>query len=92
MEAVRTREAEVDAVCVQREELIKEVDERIQWVLAREGELKVEEIRLEEVKRESEESAKKVQQQNAATTTTAKGSLSCLIPFFVFTYEFEIII
>ena len=42
MEAVRTREAEVDAVCVQREELIKEVDERIQWVLAREGELKVE--------------------------------------------------
>ena len=41
MEAVRNREAEVDAACVQREELIrKEVDERIQWVLAREHELK----------------------------------------------------
>jgi hypothetical protein len=54
--------------------------------------VKVEEIRLEEVKRELEESAKKVQQQNAVTTTMAKGSLGCLIPFFVFTYEFEIII
>ena len=38
MEAVRNRDAEVDAVCVQREELIKEeVDERIQWVLAQGG-------------------------------------------------------
>jgi hypothetical protein len=93
MGAVRTREAEVDAACVQREELIKkEVDERIQWALARESELKAEEIRLEEVKRASEESAKKVQQQNAATTTTAKGSLSCLIRFSVFVYEFKIII
>ena len=70
----------------------KEVDEWIQWVLARERKLKAEEIRLEEVKGELEESAKKVQQQNVATTTTAKGSLSCLIRFFVFTYEFEIII
>ena len=79
MGAVRTREAEVDAACVQHEELIKkEVDERIQWVLARENELKAEEIRLEEVKRELEESAKKVQQQNAAATTTVKGSLSYL--------------
>jgi hypothetical protein len=91
--AVRTREAEVDAACVQREELIKkEVDERIQWVLARESELKAEEIRLEEVKRELEESAKKVQHQNAPTTTTAKGSLNCLIRVFVFAYGFEIII
>jgi len=36
VEAVYNREAEVDAACLQREELIKnEVDERIQWVLAR---------------------------------------------------------
>jgi hypothetical protein len=67
-------------LCVQREELIKkEVDERIQWVLARENELKAEEMRLEEVKRELEESTKKVQQQNAATTTTTKGSLRSYI-------------
>ncbi|KIM36198.1 hypothetical protein M413DRAFT_14052 [Hebeloma cylindrosporum] len=73
MEAVRNREAEVDAACVQREELIKkEVDERIQWVLARENELKAEETRLEELKKELEESTKKVQQQGAATTA-AKG-------------------
>jgi len=79
MEAVRNREAEVDAACVQREELIKkEVDERIQWVLAKETELKAEEIRLEEVKRELDENAKKVQQQSAATTTTGKGLLWCL--------------
>ena len=91
MEAVRNREAEVDAACLQREQLIKkEVDERIQWVLARESELKAEEIRLEVVKRELEESAKKVQQQSSATTTTAKGLLSCLIRVFVLTYEFEI--
>jgi hypothetical protein len=79
---------------VQREKLIKkEVDERIQWVLARESELKAEEIRLEEMKRELEESAKKVQHQNAPTTTTAKGSLSCFVRFFfVFTNEVEIII
>ena len=90
MEAVRNREAEVDAACAQREELIKkEVDERIQWFLARESELKAEEIRLEEVKRELEESAKKVQQQSAATTITAKGLLSCLIRIFDFTYGFE---
>ena len=38
MQAVRNREAEVDAACVEREE----VDKRIQWVLARENELKVE--------------------------------------------------
>ena len=80
MEAVRNREAEVDAACVHREELIKkEVDERIQWVLAKETELKAEEIRLEEVKRELDENAKKVQQQSAATTTMGKGLLQCLI-------------
>ena len=74
MEAVRNREAEVDAACLQREELIKnEVDERIQWVLARENELKSEETRLDELRRELEESAKKVQQQG--TTTTARGLL-----------------
>ena len=38
MQAVRNREAEVDAACVKREE----VDKQIQWVLARENELKVE--------------------------------------------------
>ena len=80
MEAVHNREAEVDAACVQREELIKkEVDERIQWVLAKETELKAEEIRLEEVKRELDENTKKVQQQSGATTTTGKGLLRCLI-------------
>ena len=86
MEAVRNREAEVDAACVQREELIKkEVDERIQWVLARENELKAQEIRLEEVKRELEESAKKAQQQSATAMTTAKGSLRSIIRVFIFT-------
>jgi len=88
MEAVRNREAEVDAVCVQREELIKkEVDERIKWVLARENKLKAEEMQLEEVKRELEESTKKVQQQNAATATTTKGSLRSYIRDFVIAYS-----
>jgi len=54
--------------------------------------LKAEEIRPKEAKRELEESAKKVQQQSAATTITAKGSLTPLIQFSVFTYEFEIIL
>jgi hypothetical protein len=36
MEAVRNQEAEVDAACVQREEMIKEVDERLE-VGAHEG-------------------------------------------------------
>ena len=49
MEAVHKREAEVDATCVQRKELIKDVDERVQWVLTKKDELKVEEMRLEEV-------------------------------------------
>ena len=62
IEAVRSREAEVDAACLRREELIKEVDVRIQWVLAKENELKAEEMRLEELKWELEESAKKVEQ------------------------------
>ena len=86
MEAVRNLEAEVDAAYAQREELIKEVNEQIQWVLARGNELKTEEIRLEEGTRELEESAKKVQQQSAATTTAAKGLLSCLIRIFTSTY------
>ena len=34
MKAVRNREREVDAARLQHERLIKEVDERIQWVLA----------------------------------------------------------
>lgn len=50
MECVRNRQGEVDAARLQREQLIKKkVDNRIQWVLARESELKVEEIMLEEV-------------------------------------------
>jgi NIMA (never in mitosis gene a)-related kinase len=74
MEAVRNREAEVDAACVQREELIKkEVDDRIQWILVRENDLKAEETRLLEVRRELEEGTKKVQQHSATTTT--RGSL-----------------
>jgi len=93
MEAVRNREAEVDAACLQREELIKkEVDARIQWVLAKENELKTEEMRLEEVKRELEESAKKVQQQSAAAIATAKGSLGCLVRVFDCAHWFEIIL
>jgi len=90
MEAVCNREAEVDAdaACVQCEELIKEeVDERIQWVLTRENELKVEEIQLEEVKSELEESAEEVQQQNAPTTTMAKGSLASTIRAFIFIHR-----
>ena len=52
VEAVRNREGEVDAARLQREQLIqKKVDERIQWVLASESELKVEEILFEEMKR-----------------------------------------
>ena len=92
MEAVRNREAEVDAACLQREELIKkEVDARVQWVLAKENELRAEEMRLEVVKRELEESAK-VQQQSTAATTTAKGSLSRLVQVFDCPHEFEIIL
>ena len=92
MEAVRNREAEVNAACLQREELIKkEVDARIQWVLAKENELKAEEVRLEEVKRELEESAK-LQQQSAAATTTGKGSLSCLVRVFGCAHGFEIVL
>jgi len=41
-------------------------------VLTRENELKAEEMRLEEVKRVLEDSAKKLQQQNAPTTTTER--------------------
>jgi len=83
MEAVHNREVEVDAACLQCEELIKkEVDECVQWVLAKETELKPEEIRLEVVKRELDENAKKVQQQGAATTTKGKGLLRCLIQFW----------
>lgn len=87
MEAVRNRKAEVDTACLRREELIKmEVDERIQWVLAKEDELKVEEMRLEVVKRELEESAK------VAAMSTAKGSLSCPVRVFDCAHEFEIIL
>jgi len=75
MEAVRNREAEVDAACVQRAELIKkEVDDTSSGSSPKENELKAEEIRLEEGKSELEENANKVQQQSAATTTAAKGS------------------
>jgi len=92
MEAVRNREAEVDAACLQREELIKkEVDERIQWVVAKENELKAEEMKLE-VKRELVEGTKKVQRQSAAATTTAKGLLSCLVRVFDRTHGFGIIL
>jgi len=42
MKAVRNREGEVDVARLRRQQLIrKEVDERIQWVLANESELKV---------------------------------------------------
>jgi hypothetical protein len=93
MEAVRNREAEVDAACLQREELIKnEVDARIQWVLAKENELKAEEMRLEEVKRELEEGTKKVQRQSALATTTATGLLSYLVWVFDRIHRFEIIL
>jgi len=83
VEGVRNREGKVDAARLRREQL---VDERIQiqWVLAKESELKVEEIMLEEVKRELEESAKKVQWQSTATTKTAQGLLTYLIRVFVF--------
>ena len=92
MGAVCNREAEVDAACLRREELIMmEVDARIQWALAKENELKAEEMWLEDVKRECEESAK-VQQQSAAATTTAKGSLSYLARAFECAHAFEIIL
>ena len=92
MEAVRNRKAEVDAACLQRKELIRtEVDARIQWVLAKESELKAEEMRLEELKRELEETVK-VQRRSAAATTTAKGSLSCLIRVFDCAHGFEIVL
>jgi len=48
------------------------------------------EIRLEEVKRELEESVK--MQQSAVTTTTAKGLLSCLVWVFSCAHEFETIL
>jgi hypothetical protein len=38
------------------------------------------------------ERVKKVQQQSAVATTTAKGSLSCLIRVFGCTHGFEIIL
>jgi microcompartment protein CcmL/EutN len=76
-----------NVACVQRDKLITEVDERIQWVLARENELEAEEVRLEEAKRGLEESAKKVQQKNVATTTTMKGSLKSFIRVLVFTHQ-----
>ena len=48
-------------------------------------------MRLEEVKRELEESAK-VQQQTAVAMTMAKGSLSCLVRVFDCAHDFEIIL
>ena len=75
MVAVRNREGEVDTARLQPEQLVKkEVDERIQWVLASESKLKVEEIMLEK-------------QQGTATTKMAKGLLIHLIwfPFFLLT-------
>ena len=42
---------------------------------------------FEEVKRELEESTKKVQQQNAATVTTTKGSLRSYILDFIIAYS-----
>ncbi|KDR69178.1 hypothetical protein GALMADRAFT_104121 [Galerina marginata CBS 339.88] len=63
MEAVRAREAEVDAACVKREETIRhEVDERIQWILSRENELRQEETRLEEEKAEMEAKLKRIEE------------------------------
>jgi hypothetical protein len=56
-------------------------------VLTRENELNAEEIRLEDVKRVLEESAEKVQQQNAPTTTKAKGSLRSTIRAFIFIHR-----
>jgi hypothetical protein len=71
----------VDAPCIQREELIKKVDERIQWVHLRENELRAEEVR------EMEESAKKVHQQFAGTTTTTKGWLRSFTLAFIISYR-----
>ena len=74
MKAVQNREAEIHAACVEREELIKkEVDARIQWVLARENQLKSEETKLQEMMRVGEESSKKVQQHSVGRAVT--GSL-----------------
>ncbi|KAF9547932.1 Pkinase-domain-containing protein [Agrocybe pediades] len=70
IEAVRAREVEVDQACAQREQLIrKEVDERIQWVIHRETELRAEETRLEEAKADLEANMKKFEQNMAS----AKG-------------------
>lgn len=61
MEAVHNCKVKVDAADFQHEGLIKEVDEQIPWILVRENELKVKEMRLEKVgvKRELEESEKR---------------------------------
>ncbi|PPQ89748.1 hypothetical protein CVT25_014193 [Psilocybe cyanescens] len=49
IEAVRTREVEIDQACMRREEVVrKEVEERVQWVLDRETALRAEERQLEE--------------------------------------------
>ncbi|KDR84684.1 hypothetical protein GALMADRAFT_111919 [Galerina marginata CBS 339.88] len=69
MEAVRAREAEVDAASAIREEIIKqELNERLQWVLSKENELRLEETRLEEVKAEMAANMKKME------LALAKGS------------------
>jgi len=91
VEPVCNREVEVGAACLQRKQLINEEDQRIQQVLARERELKAEEIRPG-AKRELEDSAKKVQPQSTERMTKVKRLLSHLIRAFVFTYKFEIII
>ena len=90
MEAVRNREAEVYAACVQREELIKR-GRRTDSMGPHEGE-RVEGggMRLEGVKKELEETAKKAQQQSAATTTTTKGSLRSFIRVFVITHPYSV--
>ncbi|KAF8964912.1 kinase-like domain-containing protein [Flammula alnicola] len=75
MNAVRNREVEVDEACAKREALIKkEVDERIEWVLNSESELRMEEAcrkeknPLEEVKNLLEPLAHMTQATPAATT------------------------
>ena len=79
---------------MQREQAIKEVDERIRWVLARKSELKVEEIILEEAKRELEESGsvKKMQRQSKQRRKRRKVCQSISFEFSSFTYKFEIIL
>lgn len=67
MEAVRRREAEVFEAWSSREagmwldieEKVKEVQERVDWILAKEEELKMEDARLETVRIELEEKATK---------------------------------